>query len=452
MPIATKKPDVEVNKAPLPVGDVISKNQAVMTAYVDTAVRPPESLVLYMEGMPWVVNYYSQLVDRHDDIREIDTTQNAALQQYRKLIGMELRVTSELATNFDAETGRNDVTGTAVVFGSIPNTYDYFVTDAGMKGQGLFMITSSTRKTYNNGSVYEVDYILVGYTDAGTAMDRFTALEDRSVKEYHFLKDKIQLGQDPLLTTKQHGDVNFLKEQYRSISRAFLQMFISHHDRLLIVPGTDHTYDSRAANFVRATFDGDLPGVLNAHWVSHDRDPFLSLASLYTAILHRDPSVLFLCPPKVVKVSRGQFKQNSFMTSTNCWKVDGYIYPDLQSAIQIYPQFSGTPALLSVSNVMQAEASAVCNMVTNYGDRQIPLIKPVHRGSCYVLSQDFYEQKGSELSLLEILVMDYMAKKPLNTDHLLLLLSHWQQFNLMEKFYYTPILLVLIKDACSWYY
>lgn len=452
MPIAIKKPDVVMNKEPLPVGDVITKNQTVMTAYVDTAVRPPESLVLYMEGMPWKVDYYSQLVDRHDDIREIDTSQNAALQQYRKLKDLELRVSSELSTSYDAETGRNDVTGTAVVIGMIPNAYDYFVTDAGMKGQGLFMITSSTRKTYNNGSVYEINYVLVGYTDSGTAMDRFTALEDRSVQEYYFHKDRIQVSQNPLLTTKEHGDVNTLKTMYRSISQAFFQLFMSHSDRLLIVPGPDHIYDSRAANFIRATIDGDMENAINAHWVPHDRDPFLTLASVYSMILTRDPSSLFLCIPKVIKVARAHFKQNSFMTSTNCWKVDGYVYPDTQSAMSIYPRLAGYPDPVTITTNMETPASSVCNLTTTYGDRTISLIKPVHKDNYYVFSRDFYEKNGAGLSLLEILTVDYITGAPVNPNHLQLLLSHFQSFNDMEKFYYTPILLVLIKDACAWYY
>lgn len=453
MPIAKKKPDVVVDKSPLPVGEMLKEKSIYKTATADSAINPPESLVLYMEGMPWTVTYYSQLGDRHDDIREIDLGQNAALQQYRKLNNIELRVQSDLTQNYDETTGKNDVKGSAVAIGMIPNTYDYFVTEVGVRGLGLFMVTSVTRKTYNNGSVYEVDYLLIGYTDTGTSKDRYEALEHRVVKEFHFHKERLQAGQVALLTTEEHGDVNELRGKYITLTKTYLTVFTSHLDRLLVVPDDDYLYDSRAAAFVLATIDPDIaPESIYIHRVSHDRDPYLTLSSIWTMILQRNLDMLPVVVPKVAKVFRSFFAQNSFLTTTNCWNVEQYVYPDIQISNEIYGRLSASANLAGMIGPYVGVPDIEPGPSIEYAGKTIPLIYEANKDGFYVFSESFYEQNTETMSLLEILTTNYLKSETLHLGHLATLVSSWKSWGRVEKFYFTPILLVLLKDAVAGYY
>lgn len=453
MPIAKKKPEVVVDKSPLPVGEMLKEKNIYKTAAADSAINPPESLVLYMEGMPWTVTYYSQLGDRHDDIREIDLGQSAALQQYRKLNNIELRVQSELSQSYDETTGRNDVKGSAVAIGMIPNAYDYFVTDVGVRGLGLFMVTTSTRKTYNNGSVYEIDYILIGYVDSDTAKPRYEALEHRVVKEFHFHKERLQAGQVSLLTTEEHGDVNELRGKYATLTKTYLTLFTSHLDRLLIVPDDDYLYDSRAAGFVHAIVDPEIaPEATYIHRVSHDRDPYLTLSSIWTVILQRNIDMLSVALPKVSKVFRSFFAQNSFLTTTNCWNVDQYVYPDLDAANLVYNRLSASANLSGMIGPFIGVPLTDPIPSIEYAGKTIPLIYEANKNGFYVLSESFYGQDTGSMSLLEILTTNYLKAETPHLGHLATLVNSWKSWGRVEKFYYTPILLVLLKDAVAGYY
>ena len=456
MPVATKKPESTAYPSHLPVGDVVKDREIYKTATADMAVMPPESLVLYMEGMPWSVDYYSQLLDAHDNVREIDVSANASLQQYSKLLGVELRVQSELSQDYDESTGRNNVTGSAIAIGFIPNHFDYFVTDVGTQGQGLFMVTSSTRKTYNNESVYEISYVLIGYTETDTAMDRYQALEARAVKKFHFHKERIEVGLPGFLTTNEHGTVKDLMKEYRSMAQNYIAYFISHSDRLLTVPDPEHLYDSRMAVFVASIIDHDMvPDIAGMNTNSHDRNPYLTLNSILTMILKRDIGQMKSVCKKVSRVPRAFFRQNSFMISTNCWAVESYVMPNISEANALFPHLARMPTTPTFANDENGYGKPISSSGINlisYAGKDIPAIHPVHKNDFYILSEAFYTQNKSEMSMLEILLTDYLNKVPLNLEHLNAVVRIYDGWNHIEKFYYTPILLVLLKDATAAYY
>ena len=452
MPVATKKPDVVEERQELPVGQILKEKEIYKTATVDNAINPPESLVLYMEGMPWTVDYYSQLIDRHEEIKEVDTSQNAAMQQYRKLNRIELRVQGDLSTNYDESTGRNDVTGSAIAYGIIPNTFDYFVTDVGTKGLGLFMVTNSTRKTYNNDSVYEITYIMVGYVDSGTAQERYEALEARVVKEFHFHKERLQAGQVALLTTEEHGDVKRLMREYGTMTTSYISFYVDQRDRLFIVPHSEYTYDPRVAEFTLDIIDHDIaPGAAHVNRPSYDRNPYLKLESIWSILKARNAGLLKAAAQKVSIVSRSFFVQNSFMVALNCWDIDWYVFPNLDECAEKFhrlPRHDNAPAVINDFNVV----SFSDEMLVEYAGRQIPMIYPVHKDGYYVLSKAFYEQDKTQMSLLEILVSDFLSGATINLKHLDLMVSKAYNWTDIEKFYYHPLLLVLMKEAVAGYY
>lgn len=455
MPVMKRKPDtvIDEDKKALPVGNVIAQKKIYNTATQNNAISPPESLVLYMEGMPWTVDYFSQMLGEHDDVREVDIGHNAALQQYRKLNNIELRVQSELADNYDQDTGRNTVQGTAIAIGMIPNAFDYFVTEAGTRGRGLFMVTTSTRKIYLDQSVYEIDYVLIGYIDSDGAKDRYEALVGRTVQEFHYHKERVQAGQVALLTTEEHGDVQNLAKLYAMMTKTFYLSFLHHDNRLICAPGSDRCYDPRLAQFALATSDPAIwPEIDRIQRLSYDRDQFLSLPSIWTALMMRDVTMLPMLIPKVSKVTRSFFGLNSFLTSTNCWSMDTFIYPDIASVQLIYPRLS----VGDRSYGWLGEYSGVANQgtatLTRYADRDIPIIYEANKEGFYILSEAFYKQQLDQMSLLELLTVSYLKGETLNLNHLALLCSSWNGWDVYERFYFTPLLMCLIKEAIAGYY
>jgi hypothetical protein len=71
----------------------------------------------------------------------------------------------------------------------------------------------------------------------------------------------------------------------------------------------------------------------------------------------------------------------------------------------------------------------------------IPVIDPT---GYYVLSKAFYEDTDDK-SDLEILVKNYLTGKDIYQDKLLNLINEYHVWSDIEQFYFTPILLTLIK-------
>jgi hypothetical protein len=75
-----------------------------------------------------------------------------------------------------------------------------------------------------------------------------------------------------------------------------------------------------------------------------------------------------------------------------------------------------------------------------------PLINPVLIDDYYVLSQAFYENTTGQ-SKLELAVRDYLEDRAINKDLLLAFCDTYHGWGGLERFYYTPIVLMLIRAA-----
>ncbi|MNY01736.1 hypothetical protein D3C86_1342790 [compost metagenome] len=69
----------------------------------------------------------------------------------------------------------------------------------------------------------------------------------------------------------------------------------------------------------------------------------------------------------------------------------------------------------------------------------------MNKGDYYVLSEAFWKQEYEGLSKLEQLTLSAMTGEAINKTALLKLVKTSKNWNNLERFYYVPILLILIK-------
>ena len=462
MPIAQLKPTVAVPDTTMvdPM-QVIREKDIYSTATVDNAIHAPQSMLAYMEGMAWPVDYYSQVLSKHDDIREVDIGQHAALQQYTKISLLELRVQSELSQSYDNDTGLTTVTGNAVIIQVIPNQYDYFVTAASVTEQALFMVTNVERKTYNNQSVYQIDYTMVGYVDSPTVQARYAALEDRHIREFVFNKDRLASGLTPLLSKEDHHTALQLKQKLSEMVCQYFDFFYSAKYRLLLVPDRDRLiYDPRLAEFFRGIVDSRLlPDLHRLNYVSIDKEFYLSKESVLSCLRDRTPTLLKSVMSQVKLMPRAHFTTNSFLGAANCWAIEYFVYPDFgDDSLKARYETRGHKLYDNkgirepwTDPYTQTEQPTWMSNVVELGDGPIAVVKPVHQGGYYVFSEAFYKQAGS-LSLLEKVVLDYVYQRPLNLKHIVILAKEYDSWPSLEMMYYGPILFLLMQEAIHGFY
>lgn len=447
MGIASYKPEVEGPVTPYTPQTYKESYKGVVA---DNNQIPIVSMLQYVEGMPWKVVYYSQLVGEHNDLREVDPGQSAPYQQYQKIIDLELRVESPLASTFDEKNAITTVTGTAIVPNLIPNNLDYFVSDAGDRKWGLFLINGVERLTFNRESVYRVNYRLISYVSEESA--EWTDLEKKSVRSYVFSKDRVMEGLSPFLKPDDHILVGQIQDHYQTIAEWYFSKFFNRTHSTLMVPGQSApVYDAWLVKFLFSLVNQDAsPLIKEIKVLSVDRDRYMAQPQLWSVLAERHYSRLNVANHKAVLVPRTSFVPSSFLRGTIYATADYYVYPvvrDLNTHIggDPLPYTGSGQALIPTGQSMESIAMTAKNIYVN-DKASYKLIKSVTVDDYYVLSEAFYEKKD-DLSVLEILVKDYLKCNTLDLCMVNGLAAAYPNWPALEQFYYGPLLMLLMKEV-----
>lgn len=448
MGIASYKPDVQ-----LPVKPNLPKiePQEYKSIVQDDQVVPLNSLIAYIEGAPWTVEYYSQVVSKHNDIREVDPGQPNVYQQYQKISKLEIRVSSSLVSNYDTENAVTTVSGNGLLYPSvIPNVSDYFVTDAGDHKTGIFRVTNVERKTFNKDSAFYIEYDLVGYTD--TAVEIFNDLNSKVIRTYFFSKDRLIDGLQPMVKAEDHQQIINLKNIYKDIVLYYFKTFFNRKFMTLVLPGQDNgVYDSFLVNYLLKIVDNfDAPEIINIKQLPTDHELYLNQPQFWQAMLERDYSLLTMCNKEMGLVSKRLFNADTFIRGLALTNIEYIVYPNNPDT-SILVKSNPLAKLLNISEIIETKSvnGTLASFINDQyveDTRTYQVINPVLQDKFYVLSQNFYEGLINQ-SLLEILVKDYLKNQALNLNKLILVCSKFKTWGRLEQFYYGPILLTLIKEA-----
>ena len=450
MPIASYKPDTNPPVVTPNIPKVEPSNYKSII-YDDKNI-PLHSLISYIEGSSWTVDFYSQVVSRDNDLREVDPGQPTIYQQYQKINKLELRVDASLSSSYDSDTGITTVNGSANIYPFIiPNVSDYFVTDAGDNRTALFRVTNVERKTFNRDSVYAIDYVMVGYTDAVGAL--YTELTDKVIREYHFSKDRLLEGLSPILKTTDYEQITNLKASYKDLVEYYFKMFFNRRYMTLVVPGQEvAVYDSYLINYIRRIIDSTLSlDYKHMKTIPTDGDVFLKQLQFWDILYYRDYDLLKQANRNMQLVTKHLFTKNSYLHGLAYSNIDYIVYPSspeittMIDQTEISKTISTDEVIIEVANYEDTIASLLTDQYTDVNS-VYPIMQLVTVDDSYVLSNDFYDNTAN-MSLLEQLTKDYIKKQTLDLTKLNALVNKYRGWGRLEQFYYGPILMTLLLEA-----
>ena len=417
---------------------------------VDTKYTPLSSLLTYVEGAAWTVTYYSQLIDKDNDILTQDVGLSGIYQQYTEINAMDLRVVNPLSTSQDQTTNRMNVTGAANVYPFIiPNVGDMFAADVGDGREGIFRVTSSEKKSLLKEAVYFIEYSLLYYSDVDTI--RRQDLVTKSINTYYYIKDFLLHGANPLLIDEDYHAFDKLSILYNEIVQNYFKWFFSNEYKTLIVPGQSSiVYDSYLVDAIIAILDTkDAPQLMHIRKLNVDDDDYLKQPNLWDALINKDLSLLDLSNKTMGLVSSKSFNSNPMLNGVRYSGVNYIVYPKRPEKL-LNSGSQKESKLLSIEKINKVTSRSVL-LSTLVGDRELNLssnfvvnIKPVLIDERYVLSDSFYFT-GKDMSLLEILTTDYLNDKAIKPADILKLVKNYRNFGVLEQFYYLPIILIIIK-------
>ena len=451
MPIASHAPVVPVQS---PVRTPTIEPEHYQSIVVDTLVTPAHALTAYVEGAPWSVDYFSQIVSRDNDLREVDVVSPNVYQQYKKITSMEIRVTSDLSSNYNEEQATMQVSGSATMYGTvIPKKADYFIAQ-GFRGRtAIFVIISAERLTHNSESVYNIDYTMVGYHDTQPAI--YQALNEKTVQTYVFVKDRLISGVSPLVRESLKDFVFRLDLEFTKLARFYVDAFYAPECSNIIAPGQDsRIYDHALMSYITKIISPSKVDKLNyCRLLTSDNEYFINQPLIWSAMLTREARDLSSISEKIQVVPKNMFLKMSYGRGIPYNNMENYVYPlDVDTSRVTSDRhnpkigFTKAESFRETTNRAGALASVYTNNYTeDEGAFVVPTIHPALRDDYYVFSASFYNDLADK-SLLELVCLDYLNRRPIKPERMQHILNTIYTWPRLEQYYYIPVVLTLIQQ------
>jgi len=451
MPIAGQKPTSEPEvRVELPAVEPTNYKSVI---YDDNNV-PLQSLLAFVEGAPWPVDYYAQVKAQHNDLRDVDPGQQAVYQQYQKFVGLEIRVDQALTTSFDSNSANSTVTGSGNMYPFMKvNVGDVFVTDVADNKRAMFRLTEVSRRTFNRDSAWTIEYTMIGYVD-GSADNQaqFAALENGTIRTYYFSKDRLLEGLQPFIKSEEYANVTNLRSVYEDLIQYYFQNIFNLKYSTLVVPGQDYAiYDMHLVEFLMKIVDTeDADQIKHVKRLTADNDIYLQQPDLWSMLYERDYPQRLRCNQVFGLVGRNYFNRNTFLTGFRYSNVQYLVYPnDPDTSLNIEGTCGAKPIdLQEIINTTPFKGQDYSDVDNTYVDdlKSYDIIHEVLSDDRYVLSAAFYDDTDDK-SLLEILVRDYMNRAAIDLPKLLACCNVFKKWKRLEQFYYGPLLLTLLREA-----
>lgn len=474
MPIVEDNDDVVVPPVPAIVQIAVPDYKGVT---VDTKAEPVENLLTHVEGSSWVVQYYSQVLGTDSATAGQNQTVSGVFQQYTLIKDMELKVNTPLSTSQDPQSKQMVVRGAATVYPFVtPNTGDMFLADLGGGKEGIFQITTSERKSVFRQTVHQIEYQLID-TSPG---NRLADLNTKTVRKLFYDRDFHNHGQNPLLFEEEYEIKNFLRRHYKEMVSRYFRAFFSREFKTMLMPGQNPVvYDPFLVHAITNFFDTwDSEEAQHVREYNRDEDDALRSMQIWDMLKQRDITLIKDCFVEYGTVSALQFSIQPLLYSIYHSGLGSVIYPVdpllTVDYIQIKnPKLVDTtglkpapeemkPSLISLlptptrrlADMFKTDVANGFNAADVDGNEldypePPPLIHHAMYDGCYVFSRAFYVNDTSDgaQSQLELQTRKYLCGEPLDILQLKLLVQDMPNWNTMDRFYFTPILLVLMRAA-----
>lgn len=478
---------------------------------VDTRYEPKSNLITHVEGASWTVNYYSQVLNTDNAPLGQQPDRNPIYQQYMYVERFELRVTSPLTSTQDPDTKEMTLTGTATVYPSlIPNKGDMFIADVGDGRTAIFKVTSCERRSIFKDTAYVIEYILTNYTTSELRAD----LDNKVVKRFAFRNDFLEYGQSPLIVYSEAEQIRKLEFYFKEIVSVYFKSFFSNEYKTLLVPGQEApVYDHFLVKAVKMFFNTwDCPEVKYVKLLNLDDDNNMKTPTIWDMLYDLNQGLLNYTAPTYYLVSSRLFNRDPMMEGIYHTGIPYVVYPVVaekdvdygmrdhtkpQAPISLRhvpprtnlamfsPEYkkqcsycedqNGFDDLVQPYETAKADPTDLNPANDGYGvgavhnDHQwdfsdilgadlelvIPDIHLVTVDEFYVFARTFYLQQNDNfdpgMSKLECAVCQMLLRKKVDNTLLLYFCETYHSWGALERFYYIPILLMLIRYSLRSY-
>lgn len=434
MGIANSKPKPPSNPAQAPQ----ISSPAYQGISADAQYNPLKSLMTYVEGSAWTVEFFHQLLGRDNETSPQQVTREGAYQQYQRIQRYQLMVTQPLTQQFNSLDATTTIVGAATMLpGFSPNVGDMFVADIGDGRQGIFAITMAEPRSFLKDQAFVVEYTLQDYKTP----DRYNDLLKKIVIDTVYDIDFARTGKNPVIQMSQYDLRTQLATYDQVLAEMYLDDFFSTEYSTLIIPEQRTVcYDPFLTRAVVALFDGALiTARRRIQLLNCEGSDAINRPTLWDMLLRGDNLKEARITKRLGLVSSQRFERLPTLSGVRYSGVNHVMYPlETRNEWDRNNNNRGKLKDLTLADV----------------DLQSPIVIPpenpvwfknINVDSAYVLSESFYDQAETGQSILELTVRQALTNQMIDIDRVVALCKRVQELPRLERFYYIPIVIVLIR-------
>ena len=449
--MAVAKPTRGEEKTPphLILPDVVQE-----TAVVDTFKDNYNTLATFVSGSRCTVDYYKRISGRDDAPASQQDSLAAVWGSYLVIEGLEIRITDFLSHHQTQDHNRGWRSNfSAVVVGVVtPEEGDFMVMDM---GNGQPVIATVIQPT-DRGSPYTESSTKFECKITDVYSPEKKAIIDRKIVERKvFSMELLRQGLKPLLSHEEVGLHRQLKKAYLRMAALYMRDFYNRDFHTLVLPmQAGLTYDPFVTKFVKATFESDLHPLISQIQTLGVEHSFRGQEmTLFDALETMDEDLI----PSLAQ--RAGIVPGSDYYAKPAYRTIYYsgihrIVAMKDSPFSVnYPStgFAGIDDI-ERAGVRQKQASRILPAVMpgdaepRPADPHVAFIKRVAVDDYYVFSEAFYKEEPGQ-SQLEVMTRQMMTRKAIDLKELVKIAEFSDEFNNLERFYYVPVLMTIIRMA-----
>lgn len=448
MPIINDNYDAPVNPRSA-VSPVQIANPKFRGITVDSRYTPRQNLISYVTGSQWYVNYYSQILDTDSGLTAHQLNRPGHAQSYRLIKKMLIRVGQGLQDSQDDSTKVMTVNGNGVlVTGVIGNIGDVFLADIGDGQEGFFEVTHSEKLSIYKDAVYNIEYVLVGYSTPTIVTD----LQAKTVETVYFRKDYLTYGQKPFINTSEMEYLHYFDGEVDLLTGYYFSRYFDDEYQTLTLPGQLRaTYDPFLVKAIASYFTTDVAKEMNRLRILNiGNQPSADIVTVWDALLNPHVSYLRIMEPKMGLAYAATFPAAVLMNSIRYTGITYLVYPvenkaALDNTEHLAIASSNDGITVSATNNLLAINEVRDEMFAGTPMALLNLIPSVNMGDNYILSEHFYKNTAG-MTVLEACVRRHISGEPVDPMALKALLSTVYFWTELEKFYFIPMLLIMVKQ------
>lgn len=453
MAIAKLSPD-QIPPISVTTPEAISENNksTFTTLYPEATIS---SLLKYVEGYPWTVNYYGQILNVNNTLENFDINTPNLTQPYYSVTGLIIQVSTPLTSNYDQNRGITTINGTGIVpYKIIPNIGDIFLAKVDNGEDAIFIINSVTRKTHRKDTLYEVEYNLYSYTSSN--INLIPTIESRVQDRYFFNNDTDFFNRDVLIKPTVKEAIDRLKSFISLSQEHYFSAFAQKEVGGIVIPGINSKiYDPLLVDFISRIVDYSLLSDIPFYKYSHNNNKYINQKSIFDLLLNRNFSYLSTINSKFSFISSVDIPGRARLGTMFFAGINYTLFPvnpnttsDLTETAYINPPFIST--IKTSNNYYIPSPDITIQSKNNNNVYTKSVLHELFVNDSYVVSDNFYEyilnnNTYNNISYIELLIYKYLKGEAIAKEDLAITVESYLKWSPLHQLYLLPVLWLIVK-------